>query len=373
MTAADRPVLLVTSRIPPERVGAFRALAERVPLEIATFEGRDHHFSASVADSGLPVRRLDQRAILRLAGGRGRWRAVIAGSAGRVALPAAWAGARSARTPFVLWSALWHEPATPAFRLARPLLRRIVRDADAIAVYGPHVADHVRALGGRRIVIAPQAVDPRTWVDPPAAPRAADDRFRCAYVGRDAPGKGLDVLREAWPLVRAATGDAAELVLIGPATPAADPGRSLSGVRALGPLTPAEVRAWLDRSDVLCVPSVPTPAFLEPWGLVCNEALHRGVPVVASDAVGAAAGGLVRDGRNGRVVAAGDPRALAAALAALIADPTATRALSTAARADVAPYTFAAWADAMVDAVHCAEAARADRRPRRRRPQPDAR
>ncbi len=81
MSRRERPVLLVTSRVPPERVGAFRALAERLPPEIATFEGRDHHFSSSVADAGLPVRRVDQRAILRLAAGRGRWRAVIAGSA----------------------------------------------------------------------------------------------------------------------------------------------------------------------------------------------------------------------------------------------------------------------------------------------------
>ena len=58
---------------------------------------------------------------------------------------------------------------------------------------------------------------------------------------------------------------------------------------------------------VVALPSIPTPRFREPWGLVCNEAMHQGRPVIASDSVGAAAGGLVRDGETGIVVRSGDP------------------------------------------------------------------
>jgi hypothetical protein len=42
--------------------------------------------------------------------------------------------------------------------------------------------------------------------------------------------------------------------------------------------------------------------------------MNRECAVIASDAVGAAAGGLVRDGRNGLIVPAGEPGALAQAL-----------------------------------------------------------
>ena len=46
------------------------------------------------------------------------------------------------------------------------------------------------------------------------------------------------------------------------------------------------------------LPSIPTPRFKEPWGLVCNEAMQQGRPMIATTAVGAVAGGLVRDERD---------------------------------------------------------------------------
>jgi glycosyltransferase involved in cell wall biosynthesis len=67
-------------------------------------------------------------------------------------------------------------------------------------------------------------------------------------------------------------------------------------------------------SDVLVLPSIATRTFREPWGLVVNEAMNRGLAVIATDAVGAAAGGLVRDGHNGLIVPAGDSAALAGSL-----------------------------------------------------------
>ena len=52
--------------------------------------------------------------------------------------------------------------------------------------------------------------------------------------------------------------------------------------------------------------------------MVVNEAMHEGLPVIATDAAG--------DGRNGLVVPAGDDRALAAAIRRLHDDPSETRA-----------------------------------------------
>ena len=62
-------------------------------------------------------------------------------------------------------------------------------------------------------------------------------------------------------------------------------------------------------ADVFCLPSV----LHETWGLVVNEALNFGLPVVVSDKVGCAAD-LVRPGWNGFVVPAGQPGPLADAL-----------------------------------------------------------
>ena len=90
-------------------------------------------------------------------------------------------------------------------------------------------------------------------------------------------------------------------------------------------MTPVELRNFYAGSDVVVVPSVPTRTIRETWSLVVNEAMHQGVPVIASDAVGAAAGGLVRDGANGIVVPAGDAGALARAIRRLHDDPGAPR------------------------------------------------
>jgi glycosyltransferase involved in cell wall biosynthesis len=99
------------------------------------------------------------------------------------------------------------------------------------------------------------------------------------------------------------------------------------------------------------IPSIATRHFLEPWGLVANEAMNQRVPIIATDAVGAVAGGLVRDGRNGLVVAAGDPDALAGALRIVHDDPQLRAVLGANGAQDVAPYTHVAWAEAFAAAL----------------------
>jgi glycosyltransferase involved in cell wall biosynthesis len=340
-----RPVLFVTNLVPPDRVGAFAALHAREGIELVLFGGRSHHATAGLDDPGVPHRHVTQRAVARLAASR-RYRAVVCGTAGRVALPAAYAGARAGRVPFVLWSALWADLDTPAHRAARPLLHRIHRGAGAVATYGEHVSAYARAQGARNVHVAPQAVDNAFWSTPVDRRR---DGFTALYVGRVAPGKGVDVLLEAWRTAGLAR-DGATLRLVGPRADEL-PGAPGAGVDAVGPQEPAAVRNFLARASVLVMPSVPTPSFREPWGLVANEAMNQRIPVIATDAVGAAAGGLVRDGRNGLVVRAGDPAALAGALGRLQAHPALGERLGAAAAQDVAAHTFDAWAAGMAAAL----------------------
>ena len=113
--SARRPVLFVTNHVPPDRAGAFAALHGRERIELALFGGRSHHATTGLEDPGVPHRRVGEPDVHALAAS-GRYRAVVCGTAGRVALPAAWLGARRAGVPFVLWSALWAELRTPAPR-----------------------------------------------------------------------------------------------------------------------------------------------------------------------------------------------------------------------------------------------------------------
>jgi glycosyltransferase involved in cell wall biosynthesis len=345
-----RPVLLVTNLVAPDRVGAFQALHARENVELALFGGRSHHATGGVEDPGVPHRHITQRAV-HAAAASGRYRAVIAGTAGRTALPAAYLGARRARVPFLLWTALWAHPKTPAFTLAgAPLLHRLYRDADAVVTYGPHVSAFVADHHATNIHIAPQAVDTAFWTAPAPEPRPRPDdaAFAALNVGRPARYKGLPELLAAWRLSGLGPPRAA-LTLVGEAQEEAAP--LPAGVHAAGRRRPESLRNFYAGSDVLVMSAIPTRDFLEPWGLVANEAMHQRLPVIATTAVGAAAGGLVRHERNGLVVPAGDTAALADALRTLEADPDLRARLGAQAQQDAAAYTFAAWAAGVSEAL----------------------
>jgi glycosyltransferase involved in cell wall biosynthesis len=328
-------------------------------VRFALIGGDVRHGGGGTAETDLPfpAAQVPQRAIIDLAGS-GDYRAVIAGISGRVALPAAHRGARRARVPFVLWATLWAHPRTPAHALSYLPLRAIYRDADAIATYGPHVSAYVKGKGARNPVIeAPQAVDPIFWGKSADAPERQAP-YQVLFVGRMSGEKGLAVLTSAWR-ASGLRAPAAALVLVGGGRFRA-PSSATGAVHSLGSKSPEEVRNFYAGSDVVVLPSVPTRDFLEPWGLVVNEAFHQGKPVIATSAVGAVAGGLLRDGRNGLVVPPGDSDALAAALRRLHDDPGLRARLGAAAREDVRPYTPAAWAAGMSRALAAAGASKTE-------------
>jgi glycosyltransferase involved in cell wall biosynthesis len=128
-------------------------------------------------------------------------------------------------------------------------------------------------------------------------------------------------------------------------------------VSVVGQLDPQQLRNSYAASDVLVIPSIRTRRFIEPWGLVVNEAMNQACAIISSDAVGAAAGQLVRHERNGLIVPAGDPTALASALRSLADDRRRCAELGEAGSKDVASYTYEAWADGFMQALASTPAA----------------
>ena len=351
----SRPVLFVTNHAPPFRVGAFAALHEREEVAFALIGGRVRHGAGAGAGESLPlpVRHCAQKAIYRLAAS-GEFRAVIAGLSGRLAPAAAWAGARRAGVPFVLWATMWAHPRTPAHALSYLPVRHLYRHADAVVTYGPHVSAYVRGKGASGpVLVAPQSADGAFWEEPVPARRQAP--FQVAFAGRLEAEKGVAVLAEAWRRTGLRPPKSA-LVVAGDGPLRDD--LAAAGATLLGPASPHEVRALYAGSDVVVLPSLVTRAFREPWGLTVNEAFHRGVPVVASDAVGAVAGGLLRDGDNGVVVPAGSPPALAAALLRLHGDPQTRERLGASAHRSVQAYSHQAWSAGMSQALASVGASR---------------
>jgi glycosyltransferase involved in cell wall biosynthesis len=218
------------------------------------------------------------------------------------------------------------------------------------------VSRYVEGIRGARgnVFEAPQAVSAEQF-GAPVAPERLGEGFVLLFVGRLEREKGVEVLLDAWRL--ADLGDHATLAFAG----AGSIHPEGPGVRVLGPTPRADLPALYAAAGALVLPSIRTATFLEPWGLVVNEAMHQGTPVIASDAVGAAAGGLVRDGRNGLVAPAGDARALATRIAALAADPGLRERLGEAALEDVAAFSETAWVEGMQHALQAVGAARVAR------------
>jgi len=90
--------------------------------------------------------------------------------------------------------------------------------------------------------------------------------------------------------------------------------RRLTAVTFTGFVNQTRMPQWYAAADIFVLPSG-----YEPWGLALNEAMCFGLPVIASDAVGAAPD-LVQDQDNGFVYPAGDIDALAEALRRLLDD-----------------------------------------------------
>ena len=125
------------------------------------------------------------------------------------------------------------------------------------------------------------------------------------YVGRLEREKGLDVLVEAMDGVRG------EVVLVGSGPLELE---LRSRARVVGQLGRDELVPWYAAADVLVLPSRS-----EPWGMTLNEGAAAGLPLVATDAVGAAHD-LIEPGVNGFRVPAENVAALREALRALASD-----------------------------------------------------
>lgn len=185
--------------------------------------------------------------------------------------------------------------------------------------------------GSRVTLVGGAGIDPDRFTPTPLPPPP----LKVAVVSRMLWSKGVDLAVEAVRRARAG-GASVELSLYGapdPSNPRAIPAERLHawsaepGIRWHGPTAdPAAV--WRDH-HLCCLPSRGGEGL--PRTLL--EAAACGRAILTTDVPGCRL--LVRDGREGRVVPSDDAAALAAALAALAADPAAVARMGMAARARV--------------------------------------
>ncbi|WP_295441486.1 glycosyltransferase [Sphingorhabdus sp. EL138] len=202
---------------------------------------------------------------------------------------------------------------------ARLFLKRIfVFFCDGYFAYGRRSSDYLRFLGADSKVIfercqaaaLPGDYSAKNIIRRRQNIRNSTSVFKVIYVGRLSPEKDLLTLLKAWAVV-SDKWPSAQLDLFGSGPQDRELKRSVESmglsaqVRFLGAKEIADIYDAYIAADLLVLPSM-----REPWGLVVNEALSFGCPVVVSDRCGCVPE-LVLDGQTGFQFRGGDPVDLA--------------------------------------------------------------
>jgi glycosyltransferase involved in cell wall biosynthesis len=329
---ARTPRVLVVSEIPtPYRLPLYELLASRPEIELdVVFCSRDepdrpweldqalervpHRFLSGVSPAvrsrrGTFVYHVNPGAVPLAA--KGAHDAVV------VAEQVAMAISRVRRIPYLLHSESTLAATRPKLVLLakKGIVGAAVRGATAGLAVGSEARRYLvhYGLAPERIRIVPNTIDVAAYGRAAADARARAAEVRAArslperfvlYAGRLVEDKGvLDLLQ-----AQAILGDSSlPLVIAGEGLLERDV--RWAGATHVGFVQPDSLIELYALAEWTVVPS-----HSEPWGVVVNEALACGSPVIVTDRVGAAAD-LVVDGVNGRVVPAAAPEALAAALA----------------------------------------------------------
>jgi glycosyltransferase involved in cell wall biosynthesis len=167
------------------------------------------------------------------------------------------------------------------------------------------------------------------------------------FCGQMIERKGVDLLLQAFDrLIQA--GINARLLLVGREAELPEMMRSTSPqtqqkIEYAGFHDPEYLPQFFNQADIFVLPSR-----YDGWGVVVNQALGAGLPIICSDAVGAAPD-LIEPGVNGAIVPAGDVDALYAALAQYVCEPEAIATASQASFAKAEAWTPQAGAKRWVE------------------------
>ena len=234
------------------------------------------------------------------------------------------------------------------------------RHYDAAFAAGEQTAAYLVRLGVPRewIWTGYDVVDNQVFADGAAAARSQGDSLRrrlnlperyFLFVGRFAPEKNVLRLIEAYATYRQTAGLRAwGLVLVGggPQEPMLRARiQGLPDVVFAGFQQADAVSAYYGLASCLVLPSVS-----ETWGLVVNEAMAAGLPVIVSHRCGCVPE-LVRAGVNGYVCNPFDIDGMARLLGMMSSDRAEADKMGEASRQIVALYTPETWAQSLGDCI----------------------
>lgn len=310
-------VAVVTNTIPPYRTPVFSRFASRPQLALRLFLSLGPEACDPIARETLPI--------TYTKGPNLRWKTSHAGVGATqtetlnvpLSLPAdlvrfrptlvisgefgprsviAMTVARLLGAPLILWTEEIAETATNISSVQHLLRRWLLPRAQGFLVWGEPAVSYVRGMGidEARIYPCAQAVDNGAWERMAAAVDRDARRNRLGLrdrvflaVGRLIQRKGYAQMLEAWARLPEHQRVRSTLIIVGDGPEEArlrEIARGIIGadIRFVGRSEGQELAAWFAIADVFVFPSL-----VDVWGLVVNEAMACGLPVLASRYAGA--------------------------------------------------------------------------------------
>jgi glycosyltransferase involved in cell wall biosynthesis len=372
-----RRLVILTEIIAPYRIPVFNALALRPEIDLHVIflaetdpalrqwqVYRDEiQFSYRVLRSYR--RRLGRFNVLVTRGMKAALRSanpdvIVCGGYNYLAMWQAQRWARKGNVPFLLWSESNDVDARRKFPWVEAAKRRFIGACRGFVVPGKSAARYLEKFGvpPDRVFVARNAVDVERFArgageargDPGLRERLGLPQRYLLYVGRFVRSKGvLDLLAAYATLPEGIRGEVG-LVLAG------DGEARDELVRVSREIKPGVVifPGFLERDQLpafyALAEALVFPTHSDTWGLVVNEAMACGRPVIVTEVAGCVAD-MVRDGENGYVVASAAPEELARAMERLASVPELQKNMSDCSLQLSSRFTPAAWAAGIVRAV----------------------
>jgi glycosyltransferase involved in cell wall biosynthesis len=357
-------IVILTEIISPYRIPPFNCLATESDIDLEIFflaetESRRSwnvpkdkiEFSYRILQ-GLEIGKIYQQAPIFLNSGviyqlwQQRPDIIICGGWQHYTYWLALAYARITKTQFLIWSESTLKDERTSSQFKEKLKRWIINQASGFIVPGKAQKDYLTYLGAsnEKIYLAPNVVDSNFFTLETERYRQHQEVYKqklnlkgCVilFVGRLIDEKGIPELLEAFTSL---SQDNVTLAIVGDGAFLQKyqnycQHKKLENVIFTGFKSQEELVKYYAAADIFVFPTRS-----DPWGLVINEAMAAGLPIICSTAAGAA-DDLIKDEVNGLLVTVGDVSSLYKALQRLIIDENLRKQMGLQSRAIIKDYT----------------------------------
>jgi glycosyltransferase involved in cell wall biosynthesis len=370
-------LVIITEIIAPYRIPVFNALARRSELDLHVIFLAENdpsvrqwqvykeeiEFSYQVLPSWrwrLGKHNLLFNRGLRSALTRAKPDALLCGGYNYLACWEAAYWAKAHQVPLLLWSESTAADIRKKYAPIELLKSRFLRSCAGFVVPGIASAKYLKDLGipEHRIFTAPNAVDTdrffrladesRSNQRPLPLELALPPRY-FLYVGRLIKAKGVFDLLDAYAQIDEKIRAKVGLVFVGDGHDASELMQRASRINSgnihfVGFVHRDGLAQFYTRGQALILPT-----HSDTWGLVVNEAMSCGLPILTTDVAGCVLD-LVQNNWNGFVVRPRDAGALARTMTRLAVDECLRQEMSIRSRERIKAYSPAAWAAGIVEA-----------------------